>query len=146
MLISWLRFGESPLDPAYVPRALAALERVAVAFTEIDTGSEPGEVIDVLHMVATTIQVELPSEVGLDAYVALLQPLPLHVLRLAAYEIMQTHTMRTLPLPAEFLKTTEVVSWYVARRWLPMMLCQWEMQLKKIATANAGESNGRIPD
>lgn len=131
LLISWLRFGESPLHENYLGRAIPALEALAASFAAIDTPAEPGEILDVLHMVAETVQVDLPEEAGLTMYVALLAPLPVHVLKLAALEVLKTHAVRTLPLPAEFLQSQEVVSWYVARRWLPMMLARWLADLKQ---------------
>jgi len=64
-------------------------------------------------MIAGVIQVELPEEMGLTAYVQLLQPLPVHVLRLAGMEILKKHSYRTMPLPAEFLQSEPAREWAV---------------------------------
>ena len=128
-MISWLRFGETPLHERYHERALAALAALRLRLQEIDTPSEPEDVVHILHMVAETIQVEMPNELGMEAYQSLLQQLPKHVLRLAALDVLRQHSYRTLPLPAEFLASTEVESWAVAKRWLPRMIDKWEADL-----------------
>jgi hypothetical protein len=111
LLLSWLRFGETELEQRYVARAVEALARLEADQVTLSAPSEPGEVLDILHMIASTIQTELPEEMGLTAYVALLQPLPTHVLSLAAMEILQTHSYRTMPLPAEFLQSLPAREW-----------------------------------
>ena len=122
LLLSWLRYGESDLDARYVPRAIEALARLDADFVTLSAASEPGEVLDILHMIASVIQTELPEEMGLTAYVMLLQPLPQHVLRAAALEILSTHSFRTMPLPAEFLRSGPAKEWaVVVSHFMPMM-------------------------
>jgi len=131
LLISWLRFGDRDLDARYTPRALEALARLEADQVELSRPSMPGDVLDVLHMVASTVQVELPEEIGLTAYVHLLQPLPLHVLKAAALEILRRHAFRTMPLPAEFLKADAAREWEYASAWLQQSIVRWRKKLQQ---------------
>jgi hypothetical protein len=129
LLLSWLRYGESELDAKYIPRALDALDRLAADMIVLSAPSETGEVLDILHMVASTVQVELPEELGLTAYVSLLQPLPTHVLSMAAMQILRTHTYRTMPLPAEFLQSEAAREWAAVVVWLPQFIAHQKKRL-----------------
>ena len=82
-------------------------------------------------MLGATIQVEMPEDAGLTAYTAILQHLPRHVLRLAALEILRTHTMRVLPLPGEFLATQVVSEWGVVVKWIPKLCAHWKEELAR---------------
>jgi len=116
----------------YVPRAIDALDRLAADMVPLTAASEPGEVLDILHMVASTVQVELPEELGLTAYVSLLQPLPTHVLSMAAMEILRTHTWRTMPLPAEFLQSEAAREWGYVVVWLPQFIAHQRTRLARL--------------
>lgn len=129
LLISWLRFGESPLDERYIPRAIDALTRLHFDLATLDKGSDSDDIIKILRMVANTVQVEMPEEDGLVAYVALLQHLPRHVIQLAALDVLRTHTYRTMPLPAELLASTEVASWLIAISWIRKFIGIWKEEL-----------------
>lgn len=113
LLLSWLRFGETPLETKYLARAVKALEKFLADLAEWSRPSEAGEVLDVLELVARTIQVELSEDDGLIAYVAILMPFPPHVLKQAAIDVLRTHTVRTMPLPAEWLATGAVREWTI---------------------------------
>jgi hypothetical protein len=129
LLISWLRYGDRNLEQRYVLRALEALARLEADMVSLSAPSEPGEVLDILHTVASTVQVELPEELGLTAYVSLLTPLPTHVLSLAAMEILRSHSYRTMPLPAEFLASQAAKEWAAVKAWLPGQLRHWRARL-----------------
>lgn len=117
-LISWLRFGLTELDQRYVPRAIAALEQVKANHLAMRAPATPEQLLDALTMIADTIQVELPEGNGLFVYVSLLGHLPAHVLKEAVLEVMRTHTYRTMPLPAELLKTEAAQRWEFSDIWL----------------------------
>lgn len=131
LLLSWLRFGETPLEQRLIPRALEALARLDADLVVHSAASQPDEVLDVLHMVASVVQVELPEELGLTAYVALLQPLPPHVLRAAALEILQSHLYRTMPLPGEFITAPAAKEWKQTSASMRKMIAHWQAELAK---------------
>lgn len=97
---------------------------------DLDRPSEPATVIEMLRVVAATVQVDAPEDRGIDTYVMLLHHLPAHVLQLAAVEILRTHTFRVLPLPAEFLNTRAVDEWLVVRDCWPRLLGHWRRDLE----------------
>lgn len=131
LLLSWLRYGEKDLEPRYVPRALEALARLEADWVTLTASSRPGDVLDILSLVAATIQTELPEELGLATYVALLQPLPPHVLKLAALEILRTHAYRSMPLPSEFIGSDAVREWKATLTWMPAQLARWRRRLQE---------------
>jgi hypothetical protein len=105
---------------------LEALDRVDEAIGDCVHGSDPVEVLTIIEMIAATVQVEVPQQAGLGVYVALLQPLPPHVLKLAALEVLAKHTFRTMPLPAELLATEIVGEWKAVVIWWGKMLPHWK--------------------
>lgn len=117
-LLHWLRQDGTELPLAQLPAAIDALSRLDAELVGASRGSQPGEVLDLLGLVASTLQVELPEELGLTAYVALLQKLPPHVLKQACFEVLGEHTYRTMPAPAAFLDTPVARSWALT---LPLM-------------------------
>ena len=118
LLISWLRFAREPLPDRYVPRAITVLTEIKHELAAMKRPADAEEIVQVLSMTAATLQVELPEEDGIVAYVAVLQDVPQHVLHMAMKEILRTHSYRTLPLPSEFLATPSVVAWKSSARWL----------------------------
>ena len=139
-LLSWLRFGETKLDAAYIPAAIEALTLLEEAHVTLALPSTQGQVRHAIDIIAQTVMVELPEDLGLFAYAAILGDIPGHVLELAAIEILRTHTYRTMPLPAEFLKTRAVVEWGHATRWLPNMCASRKREL--IQRQQQGDDNG----
>lgn len=126
MLISWLRFGETPLADIYLERAVKALTSLAASLPAHAKPAEPTEILDIMSMLASTIQVELPEEDGLMAYISLLQELPAFVVKEAALEVLRTHTYRTLPLPGELLQSRPAMAWKQERLWLEK-ICRWHI-------------------
>ena len=110
--------------------ALEDLARLEADLVQLNANSSPGEVLKVLNMVAATIQTELPDELGLTAYVAVLHEVPPHVLHAAALELLCRHAFRTMPLPAEFLGAPAVSSWATARAWLLAMINRGRRELE----------------
>ena len=92
--------------------------------------STPDEVLEAVSTVAATIQVELPEELGLTVYVAVLQEIPWHVLKQAVREVLRVHAYRTMPLPAEILAAPAVSSWATARAWLLAMINRGRRELE----------------
>ena len=131
LLISWLNFGEKGVPRETIPEAIAALERLQSDALYLSRPAEPGDVLDALSTVAAVIQVELPEEHGLKAYVALLQEMPAHVLGMAVLEVLRRHTYRTMPLPAEFLATQAVKEWSWVKDWFPRFCGQHAERLRK---------------
>jgi len=113
-------------------KGLDTLTRLAFDFQHLKKSSSHQDVLAVIEMVAATIQVETPLDVGQTAYVALLQHLPKHVLREAALEILRTHKFRTLPLPAEFLDSEAVTNWKNIVDWFPKMIEDCRRKLQKL--------------
>lgn len=136
-LLSWLRYGDRDLDAALVEPALDALAQLEADRVWLSNPSLPGDIVDVLQMVASTIQTELPQEMGLTAYIAILQELPPHVLKAAAIEILKKHSFRTMPLPAEFLATDAVREWGYTSPYLKRSIPRWRKQLEKIRISAA---------
>ena len=129
-LIGSLRAGERPeLDDGGREAAVESLDRVTAAIQYCVSGSGPVEVMTILEMIATTVQTELPEEHGLGVYLQLLQPLPPHVLKLAAIEVLSTHTLRVMPLPAEILNARIVGDWRAVVVWWAKMQPHWQRQL-----------------
>jgi hypothetical protein len=129
LLLSWLRFGKTPLEARLIPRALEALARLDADLVVHSAASQPDEVLDMLHMVASVVQVELPETLGLTAYVALLQPLPPHVLKAAALEILNTHVYRTMPLPGEFIASDAAREWKQTSTSMRKLIAHWQAEL-----------------
>ena len=130
-LISWLRYGDQSLDARHVPRALEALVRLESDLVVLSEPSEPDQVTNILHMISSVIQVEVPQDLGLTAYVCLLQPLPSHVLQAAAMEILHNHSYRTMPLPAEFLNSQAAKEWRAVTAYYPKLIANWRRRLAK---------------
>jgi hypothetical protein len=137
-LLSCLRFGE----PATLTRDEAAagldtLIRLEFDFQYLKQPSNHNDVLIIIEMVAATVQVETPLDVGQTAYAALLQHLPRHVLRETALEILRTHKFRTLPLPAEFLDSETVTNWKNIVDWFPKMIEDCRRKLQKLLSCSA---------
>jgi hypothetical protein len=130
-LLSWLRFGESPLDPALVPKALAVLDKLEADRAAFVRPATPEDILRSLEQVATTFQVELPSPDGLAIYIACLQDLPAAVLRLAIVDVVKSHTYRTMPLPGEFLATSVAKEWKWQFDWLERTLAEKKFRLAR---------------
>jgi hypothetical protein len=131
LLLSWLRFSKKELDPCYARQGIEALTRLEADLVGLTAASEPGQVIAILEAMATVVQVAMPEDIGVKAYVALLQHIPPHVLELAMLEILRSHEYRTMPLPADFLKCGEVTMWKAAEPWLRKMCGEWKRQLQR---------------
>jgi len=130
-LLSWLNYGGKNLEPHQVPRALELLARLQADLQVLAQPSQPGEILDVLEMMANIIQVDQPVDAALKAYVSLLQPLPSHVLSAAAMRILRTHTYRTMPLPAEFLQGPEAKEWQAIAEHMPQQIARHRLALLK---------------
>ncbi len=117
-LMSWIRYGETPLDQRLVPKAIDALDALKRQHFEIRKPATNKQIVDALLMIAETIQVELPEGHGLFVYTSLLQKIPAFLLRQAMVEVMETHSYRTMPLPAEILNTPAVQGWKMTDIWL----------------------------
>lgn len=133
LLISWLRFGTEPLADRYVGRAITALTEIKQELAAMRRPADPEEIVQILSMTAATLQVELPEEDGIVVYVAVLQDVPQHVLRLAMQEVLRSHGYRTLPLPSEFLAAPSVRAWEASARWLEYVC---DHNLKKLHRRN----------
>ena len=132
LLVSWMRFGETELDASLAGEAIECIARMEGDLVLLSRSSDPGDVIDMLQMIAATVQVDVPIEMGIKAYIALLQHLPCHVLELAALEILRTHSVRVLPLPGEILNTHAVQEWIVVSREWPKLCGQWKRRLTRL--------------
>jgi hypothetical protein len=130
-LLSWLRFGESPLDKELVPKAIAALDKLAADRAAFVQPASPEEILKLLEQVATTFQVELPSPDGLAVYIACLQGLPAPILRMAMIDVVKSHTYRTMPLPGEFLATNPAKEWQWQFDWLERTLTEKKFRLTR---------------
>ena len=130
-LLSWLNYGEKNLEPHQIPRALELLARLETDLQVLAQPSQPGEVLDILEMMANIIQVDQPVDAALKAYVSLLQVLPSHVLTASAMRILRTHTYRTMPLPAEFLQGPEAREWEAIVTYIPQQVARHRLALLK---------------
>lgn len=126
LLLSWLRFGETPLESRHLKRAIASLEELLRIHEQTRAPATDEEILDALTMIADTIQVELPEKHGLFVYVALLQALPQRVLQEAVLEVMRTHSYRTMPLPAEILAAAPARDWPIHAEWIER-LCNYHI-------------------
>jgi hypothetical protein len=134
-LISWLRFGETELDPADCGMAITMITGMEQGLQYLDRSSSDEEVLAILMVMASTIQVKMPEETGQKTYIHLLHHLPPHVLEAAAYEVLRTLTVKVMPLPAEILATAAVQEWIVVQNHWPKLCLQWRRRLEKISTA-----------
>ena len=130
-----MRFGKTEIDAAYVPAALDALARMEQYLIMISAASSDDQVVDIMLMVGSTIQVKIPEDMGLRAYKHLLHHLPPHVLEAAAFEVLRSLTVKVMPLPGEILNTTAVQEWIVVQNHWPRLCQQWRRRLEKISTA-----------
>jgi hypothetical protein len=130
-----MRFGETELDPRDAAGAVKLIERMEEGLVRISAPTPHRNVIDVIRMIAETVQVDMPEDMGLTVYVAILEHLPSHVLSAAAIEILTTHSVRVLPLPAEILATNAVQEWIIVEKHWPNLCAQWRRRLEKISTA-----------
>lgn len=128
LLLSYLRFGKP--TRTIVVDDLFTLRRLSSDFRQLSRFALPHEVIDTLTMIAGVIQVELPQEQGIEAYVALLQRLPPHVLKQAALEILMKHSYRTMPLPVEFLESPAAKAWADTVEWFDKLMPQWQARIR----------------
>jgi len=117
-----MRHGEGDLDQHLIPQAVDDLQRLEWDLSHLAAPSDAKDIGKILAMISGVVQVDVPEDMGLEAYVQLLRPLPLHVLRAAALEILGTHTYRTMPLPAEFLQSRAAREWKaVIDHFIPML-------------------------
>lgn len=135
-LLNLMSSGKNPRREQ-IPHALTVLDRLWLDFQQLARGSDHHDVLEVLEMVATTIQTETPQDVGQTAYVHLLQHLPRHVLREVAFEILKTHSYRTLPLPSEFLNSHTVKVWEDTLRWFDVTMRANKQKLRKLLDSPA---------
>ena len=128
LLLNYLRFGH----PTRIVSEddLFTLQRLAFDFVGLSQPSSLAEVIEVMTMIASVIQVDLPMDEGLKAYAALLHRLPRHVLKEAALEILQHHAYRTMPLPVEFLSSPAARVWEDTVEWFHQLMPGWQAQLR----------------
>jgi hypothetical protein len=128
-LITSLRFDPDQIDPEWCAPGIATLARHLDDFHRMSQPSTPADVGDMLELIASAVQVAVPEERGGAVYAALLQRLPAHVLRLAAMEILKTHRIRVLPLPAELLATEAVREWDILAECWPRLVLDWQRRL-----------------
>lgn len=128
-LISWLKYGDAPLDSSLLPAARSIINKLEQDLDDISRPADENEIIEVLNMIADMIQVELPEETGLILYIQLLSELPRHIILEAGKEILKTHKYRTMPLPAHFFTTTAAQSWAWQSDWMRWCISHCRLKL-----------------
>lgn len=89
---------------ASLKEARQALTELAAAYDEanLKPASETA-IIKALNGIAEAFQVDLPSAVGLEIYVAALSDLPRPALAAAVRSLVRSHKWMKMPLPADFI-------------------------------------------
>lgn len=122
-LISWLRFGKSPLPDKYRARAHAALLEIQSNVDEQTAPATAEQILDIVEGLASMLQVDLPDERGLELYVLTLMDIPAGLLKQAAVHVARNHKWRTMPTPAEFREPIKHDAYAYA--WLRRRLPEW---------------------
>jgi hypothetical protein len=110
-LISWLRFGEKPIDFILIEPAVLALEKLVIRHDEWRQPITPEELLAILEQMAGVIQTELPNAEGLALYAGVIGKLPREIVKRAVVEVLSKHSYRTMPLPADVLNTVIATDW-----------------------------------
>jgi len=133
-LVSCLRWEPALITKDMIPSAIDALDKLMERFRTYSQPATEETILEVLRALSETIQVKLPSSTGRKIYVAILQELPAAILQLAMHHVMRTHAFKSLPLPADFLKSEPAVEWQTQSRWVPILVNKWKTELNERRT------------